>query len=248
MMTSDVPFAGNFLSGGMNHKGDRPFRYPGMEPSAGPLCECSFEQLRNGFLAVLLEKPRSRSCEMRVADNRFVSPFPLNPLYLIPPEPGIALLVENKQRLVADFGELGAPARTPFHGFVRQDLPDNVNPLPVVDLIPDALQDLAQCRALRISAIHQFRNVFQAHVAIFQFFAIQDAHTSLSAPDMSFKREIHLFNPKALRIRAKFRFSPFSATAKKNYIFLLHARSFPNAAIIIDALHAAKHPYKHTLV
>ena len=42
-------------------------------------------------------------------------------------------------------------------------------------------------------------------------------------------------------------FSPFSATAEKNYIFLFHARSFLYAAIIIDALHEAenKTSYKH---
>jgi hypothetical protein len=68
---------------------------------------------------------------------------------------------------------------------------------------------------------------------------IQDAHTPLAAPGVSLKREVHLLNPKTLRIRAKFRFGPFSATAEKNYIVLFHARSFPDAAIVIDALHEA---------
>jgi hypothetical protein len=79
---------------------------------------------------------------------------------------------------------------------------------------------------------------------------IQDAHTPLAAPGVSFKCEVHLLNPKTLSIGTKFRFSPFSAPAEKNYIFFFHARSFPYAAIIIDALHEAgdKTPYKHTWV
>ncbi|MFA5800815.1 MAG: hypothetical protein WC840_07775 [Candidatus Peribacteraceae bacterium] len=76
---------------------------------------------------------------------------------------------------------------------------------------------------------------------------IQDAHTPLAAPGVSLKREVHLLNPKTLRILTKFRFCSFSATAEKNYIFFFHARSFPYAAIIIDALHESenKTSYKH---
>ena len=69
---------------------------------------------------------------------------------------------------------------------------------------------------------------------------VQDANTSLASPGMSLKREIHLFNPKTLRIRPEFRFSPFSATAEKNYIFLFHSRSFLYTAIVIDAPNEAR--------
>ena len=58
-----------------------------------------------------------------------------------------------------------SPAGPATHGSIRFDDSDDVDFLAVVDLIPERLQDAAQCRAFRIPAIHQARDVLQADVA-----------------------------------------------------------------------------------
>ena len=59
-----------------------------------------------------------------------------------PREPAVLFLIEHVQRLVAQLGELGAPARSAAHRPVVEDRADDVNLLAVVDLIPERLQDL----------------------------------------------------------------------------------------------------------
>ena len=79
---------------------------------------------------------------MMVGDDGFLSLLTFHPLFLIPAEPRIALLIEHVQRFAAYLRKLSAPSRPPLDGIVRQDLSDHENSLGAVNLIPDALQDL----------------------------------------------------------------------------------------------------------
>ena len=103
--------------------------------------------------AVLFQEPRPRSREVQVGDDRVLAVGPVQPA---PPVPGVALLIEDEQGLVAQLGELGAPPRAALDGPVGEYFPDHVDLLPLVDLVPDALQDLPDGRAGGIAAIHQF--------------------------------------------------------------------------------------------
>jgi hypothetical protein len=104
----------------------------------------------------------------------------------------------NRAMFVTEFSKLSAPSCTTLYGLVPQDLPYDINLTSTVYLVPDALQNFTKCRAFRVAAIHQSRNVFQAHVSIFQFIVIQDAQASLANYGMSFKRKVHLRYTKAL--------------------------------------------------
>ena len=72
-----------------------------------------------------------------------------------PAEPAVLLLIEDVQRLVAEFRELGAPPGAASHGAVVQDRADHINLLALIDLVPQRLQHLAQRRRIGIAAVHQ---------------------------------------------------------------------------------------------
>src|SRR5512134_571185 len=107
---------------------------------AGGLCERTLEQLPDGTAAVILQEPCPGSGKPGMADakGRGVLDFP--PPVFLPREPAVPVLVEDEDRLVAELGELGAPARAAAYGPVRQDLPDDVDLLAGVDLVPHRLQ------------------------------------------------------------------------------------------------------------
>src|SRR5688500_13615784 len=92
-----------------------------------------------------------------------------------PPEPRIVALVERVDRLVAEFGELGAPPGPAAHGIILVDRPDDVDLLTVVHLIPERLQHFSYRRSLGITAVHEPGDVLEADVAGQQFFVIQHA-------------------------------------------------------------------------
>ena len=73
---------------------------------------------------------------------------------LAPYIPAVLLLIENIERLVADLGKLRAQTGTAAHRVVLHDLADNVDFLTIVDLVPDALQYLAENRRLGLGAVH----------------------------------------------------------------------------------------------
>ena len=87
-------------------------------------------------------------------------------VYVAPTEPAVALLVEDEERLVAELGELGAPAGAALDGVVGQDLADDVDLLPVVHLVPDRLQHLLEERRVGIRAVHELADVREADVAV----------------------------------------------------------------------------------
>ena len=105
-------------------------------------------------MARRLELSRARSGEVRMGDHGSIvaTIFPVAPR---PFEPAVLLLIEDEKRLVAQLGELGAPAGSATHGAIVENDADDVDLLAVVDLVPECLQHPANCRTVRVAAVHQ---------------------------------------------------------------------------------------------
>src|SRR5690349_6811807 len=95
------------------------------------------EELVDGGPAVVAEKARAGSREMRVphdrtrlGDERVTAPAP----------PAAAVLVEDVERLVEELGVLGGDARAAGDGVVGVDRAHDEDLLAVVHLMPDRLQ------------------------------------------------------------------------------------------------------------
>src|SRR5262245_19191026 len=114
---------------------------------------------------------------MYMLDHRFIAARLGDPRgsVAIPLEPGVLVLIEHEQRLVAQLGELRAPARSAANGLIRLNGADDVDLLAAIDLIPDALEDLAERRRVGIAAVHQPRYVREAHFAGGQLLVIEHA-------------------------------------------------------------------------
>ena len=137
----------------------------------------------------------------------------------IPREPAVLLLVEDEQRLVAQLRELRAPARAAAHGEIGLDRADHVDLLAVVDLIPDALQDLAERRRVRIPPVHQPRDVGEADFAGSELFVIEHAQAARARRLVALEREIDFLDAEALGARAELRFRALRAAAEEDYVF-----------------------------
>src|SRR5205085_3277871 len=129
------------------------------------LAERAGEEVVDGAAAILFELPRACACEVCMGDGRQLIAREPGPVALVPLEPRVLPLVEDVERLVAELGELRAPARAALDRLVFEYLADDVNLLALIDLIPDALQDFAERRAVGVAAVHQPRDVFEADVA-----------------------------------------------------------------------------------
>src|SRR5512138_2571052 len=95
------------------------------------------EQRLDRLLPALLEEPRPRPRDLRVRDHRRLAG---RPALAGPGEPARLGLVEDEERLVAELGELGAPAGAAAHGAVVLDPAHHVDLLAGVDLVPDRLE------------------------------------------------------------------------------------------------------------
>src|SRR6185436_425544 len=135
-----------------------------------------------------------------------------------PREPAVLILIEDVQRLVAQLGELGAPAGAAFHGQVVLNRADDVDLLPVVHLIPECLENLPQRRPLGVATVHQARHVREAHVSYGQFFVIEHAHAAMALDAGSVEREVDLLDAVALGAVAAPRLGARSAAAEQNAV------------------------------
>src|SRR5688500_4735470 len=160
---------------------------------------------------------------MGLANNGLVAFLMFDPFLLIPGKPGVALLVEDMQGLIAELGELGAPAGAAFNGFVFQDLADDKDLLAVIDLIPDALQEFTQRRTVGITAVHQPRDIFEADVTILQLFVVENADAAPAHHLMSVKGKIDFFNTDPLGVGAELRLRALGAAAEEYTVFFIHS-------------------------
>src|SRR5713101_59025 len=132
---------------------------PDSAPSPLPR-EAAREQRLDGLLAVRVEGAGARAGEVGVRDRRHAASLPGRSR---PAEPGVLVLVEDRERLIAQLRELGAPPRPAAHRPVVQDRADDVDLLAAVDLVPERLEDLPERRAVAVAAVHQLRDVLEAH-------------------------------------------------------------------------------------
>ena len=103
---------------------------------------------------------------MNLTDQGLFVCTAFNPCHPIPPVPRFFFLIEHIQRLIAKFSELRPPTRTTFDRTIVQNFSDDKNLLPVVNLVPDALQNFAEGWTVCIASMHQARDVFQAYISI----------------------------------------------------------------------------------
>src|SRR6185369_17752799 len=108
--------------------------------------------------------------------------------------PSIRFLVEDEEWFVTELGELCAPAGSTFNGAVRQYVPNDIDFLAVIDLMPDGLKNFFECRCVGKRAIHQSAYIGKADVALLQLLMSQHANSSRPRIVMSLEREVHFFN------------------------------------------------------
>ena len=139
-----------------------------------------------------------------------------------PAEPAVAILIEDVERLVAQLGELGAPAGAAAHRAVLLDGADDVDLLAVVDLIPERLQHLPQRRPLGVAPMHQPGDVLQADVAGQQFLVIEHAHAAMAVDLVAVEGEVHFLDAVTLGAGAERGFGARRAAAEQNAVGWLH--------------------------
>src|SRR5262245_12792812 len=165
---------------------------------------------------------------MDMLDDRFVALFPLNPTTFVPGKPLAAFLVENMEGFVAKFGELGTPSSTTLDCLVLQNLADNVNLLPVIDLVPDALKDFSKHRTVSVASVHQTRQILQTDVSSLQLLMIEHPQSTVSECLVAFEGKVDFFDSKPLRVDAELGFRALSTPAEQDAIFLYHVCPFNN--------------------
>src|SRR6266566_2074690 len=186
------------------------------------LAKRALEQRVDSPQPVLLQKTRAGACELGVGDPRGCVLLPRLPR---PVEPVILVLGKDKQRLVAQLGELGPPARAPLDRPIHEDLTHDVDFLAMVDLVPDALQHLPEQGGVAERAVHQPAHVRQAHIALLQLRLGQNAHASRPRGVVALKGEVHLLEAMALRRRTKRGLGSLSRATKENAMGRLHFSS-----------------------
>ena len=187
------------------------------------LAEAASKEGCDGRTSIGFEKARAGAAEERLANQRFAGTFPG---FAVPAEPSGTDLIEDIHRPIEQLGVLGSDTCATGDGVVRVDFSDHEDLLPVVDLVPNGLQHLAEHGCVRVLPVHELAEVAQAHIAVAQLCLGQDAQAALTGVGMPFESEVHLVDAGALCRRAKFRLSAIGRAAKTNAVLALHVRSF----------------------
>src|SRR5215831_7245014 len=162
---------------------------------------------------------------MRMRDRRQARAGTERPFAAGPSLPAVLLLIEDVKRLVAELGELGAPARAAPHGAVGEDGTDHVDFLTVVHLIPERLQDLSNRLGLGVPAIHQPRDILEAHVARLELLMVQHPHSARSAHRVLLEREVHFLDAVTLGRLAEGGFRARRAAAEEDAVRWFHGQA-----------------------
>jgi len=188
-----------------------------------PGAERPFEQIRDRPGGVVLQDASARTREMRVGDARQVVAAPFLPPGVRPRAPLVLRLIEHVQWLVAELGELGAPAGAALDVPIRKDGAHHEDLLPVVDLVPDALEHLAEGGGVAVAPIHEPRHIREAHVAGIQFLVVEDAHAPAAHEGVAVEPEVDLLDTPTLGGGAKLRLRALGAAAEQDVVAPLHA-------------------------
>src|SRR5690606_15099623 len=173
---------------------DRPYRPTAPQTSSSCL-ETPFDQLIDCAPAVRLQDAGASARDVRMRNGRPLAAGATVPCRSVPGEPGVLSLVEDVQRLVAEFRELGAPARPAAHGAIVLNGADDVDLLAVVHLIPDGLEDLPnRRRVLCVAPVHQAADVLEADVARRELLVIEDAESARAGDVVARETEVHFFD------------------------------------------------------
>src|SRR5687767_4898524 len=183
------------------------------------LTERTGEKLLDRPFAAGLKRPCAGSGEMLMLDDRRVRLIvDLPPVVAVPPEPAVLVLIEDVERLVAQFGELGAPAGSAAHGAIVEDRSDHVDFLAAVDLVPERLQNLPKRRAVGIGPVHQSPDIRQADVTGLQLLVIQDAHAAMAGDFVPLEGEVDLVDAAALGESAELGLGAGRAAAEQDAV------------------------------
>src|SRR5689334_11568588 len=101
----------------MTRRGDR-VAAPSSRTPLLALAERAREEFVDGAASILFELARARAGDVYVGDAGELIAFEPYPVAVIPVEPGVLLLVEDVERLVAELGEFRAPAGAALDRFV----------------------------------------------------------------------------------------------------------------------------------
>src|SRR5438132_8578938 len=185
------------------------------------LSERAGEQAVDRGPPVVLEEARARAAEVRLGDDWIAEGFPR---VARPAEPAVARLVEDVDRLVEELGELGRHARSTRDRVVRLDAADHEDLATVVHLVPDALQDFPEERGVGVAAVHQLRQVGEAHVALAELRTREDADAAAPGVAVTLEGEVHLVDAVALGGLAEGGFGALGRAAEEDAVLGKHGR------------------------
>src|ERR1039457_5545681 len=130
--------------------------------------------------------------------TRAVCCLPILPGFAVPAEPARANLIEHVNWPIEQARILGRDTRAARDRVIRVDPADDEDLLPVVDLVPDRLQHLAEHGRVRILAVHELAQVAEADVAMAQLRLGENAQAAVARVGVSLEGEVHLVDAVAL--------------------------------------------------
>ncbi|MEZ4654829.1 MAG: hypothetical protein R3E12_14890 [Candidatus Eisenbacteria bacterium] len=174
-----------------------------------------------------------------MADHRFGF---LAPLLAGPPEPRILVLVEHEERLIAQLGELRSPSGAAPDRLIVEDLPDHVDLLARVDLMPDRLQHLLEEGRVPILAMHHAANVLEADVAVEELLVVEGPDPASAVVLVTLEAEVDLLDVVPFGGRAELGLGSGSGTAEQNAFFRIDDATLrPPARTVVPVFgHKAK--------
>src|SRR5262249_42201498 len=189
---------------------------------AGRGTEGAPEEAVDRRAAVRPQEARPGAGEERVRDHGLRHGLPR---LAGPARPAVAILVEDVEALVEELGVLRAHAGAAHDGTIGLDLPDQEDVLAVVDLVPDALQHLAEQRRVRVAPGHQPAHVGEADVAVLELGVGQDADAARARVAVALEGEVHLLDAVALGALAEGGLGALCGAAEEDALVGLHGGS-----------------------
>src|SRR5205823_5183987 len=139
----------------------------------------------------ILQEPRARSGEAWMRDHGILG---REPRRTIPAKPGILLLIEDAEWLVAELGEFRTPAGAALDGAVVENVTDHVDLLAAVHLMPDRLQHFAKQRRVAKLTMHQPAHVGETDVSPLQLRVGERTDASRARVAVALEGEVHLLD------------------------------------------------------
>ena len=188
------------------------------QPVPGPFLavEGTGVQFHDGPAAVGFQEAGARGGEAGMLDDGIIL---LHPFVVDPAEPGVALLVEHEQGLVAQLGEFRAPAGAAPDGLVVLDFTDDEHFAAAAHLPADGLEDLAEQRCAGVFTAHEAGNIRHTDVFERQFVLSEHANTACALYLMAFKAVVDFFDAPGFGLSPKELLRAGCAAAEENALF-----------------------------